>query len=284
MTGHASARPEASGPYRRPVIAPDASHGGDADLAAVGSVIAEPARAAMLLTLADGRALPASVLAAEAGVAPSTASGHLARLVDAGLLVCRPQGRYRYYALAGPQVGELIELLARLAPVRPVRSLRQGTRAAAIRAARTCYDHLAGALGVSVLAGLLARGDVVGGDGLHHHERARADRLSAPGRDVAYRLTPEGHRRLVEFGVLLADPQPDGGLPLRYCVDWTEQRHHLAGAAGRALAARLFELDWLRRAPRGRAVRLTDAGRTGLASLGLLPAADDSGLAEASGT
>ena len=122
--------------------------GGDADLAALGAVLAEPARTRMLLALGDGRALPASMLAAEAGVAASTTSGHLARLVDAGLVVCRPQGRFRYYALAGPQVGELIEVLARSARTVPVRSLRQGTRAAALRTARTCYDHLAGRLGV----------------------------------------------------------------------------------------------------------------------------------------
>jgi len=102
---------------------------GDADLATLGAVLAEPARARILLALGDGRALPASVLAAEAGVAPSTASTHLARLLDAGLLTVSPQGRHRYYALAGPHVGELIEVLARLAPHAPVRSLRDGTRA-----------------------------------------------------------------------------------------------------------------------------------------------------------
>jgi len=115
---------------------------GDADLAALGSVLGERARARMLLALGDGRALPAGVLASEAGVAASTASQHLGRLVDAGLLSVVPQGRHRYYRLAGPQVAELIEALARVAPAAPVRSLREGTRAHAIRTARTCYDHL----------------------------------------------------------------------------------------------------------------------------------------------
>src|SRR5919198_1380167 len=128
------------------VDAPQAEppHRGDADLAALGAVLAEPARARILLALGDGRALAASVLAGEAGVAASTASGHLGKLVDAGLLEVLPQGRHRYYRLAGPHLGELLEALARVAPPRPVRSLRQGTRAEAIRAARTCYDHLAG--------------------------------------------------------------------------------------------------------------------------------------------
>ena len=123
---------------------------GDADLAAVGAVLAEPARAKVLLALGDGRALPASMLAAEAGVAPSTASHHLARLVDAGLVVAQSRGRHRYFALAGPEVGQLIEAVARLAPPRPVRSLRDGPRAHAVRYARHCYDHLAGRLGVAV--------------------------------------------------------------------------------------------------------------------------------------
>jgi DNA-binding transcriptional ArsR family regulator len=122
---------------------------GDADLAALGAVLGDRARARILLALGDGRALAASVLASEAGVAASTASAHLARLVDAGLLAVTVQGRHRYYRLAGPQVAELIEVLARVAPAAPVRSLREGTRAQALRAARTCYDHLAGRLGVA---------------------------------------------------------------------------------------------------------------------------------------
>ena len=106
---------------------------GDTDLAALGAVLGERGRARMLLALGDGRALPASVLAAEAGVAASTASEHLRRLVDAGLLTVTTQGRHRYYRLADPAVGRLIEAFQELAPVTPVRSLRQGTRAAALR-------------------------------------------------------------------------------------------------------------------------------------------------------
>jgi DNA-binding transcriptional ArsR family regulator len=130
----------------------------DADLASVGAVLAEPARAKVLLALGDGRSLAASVLAAEAGVAPATASHHLARLVDAGLLVAEPRGRHRYFRLAGPEVGALIEAVARVAPPQPVRSLRQGTRAQAIRYARSCYDHLAGRLGVAVADALAGGG------------------------------------------------------------------------------------------------------------------------------
>src|SRR5215217_3301777 len=169
---------------------------GDADIAALGSVLAEPARARMLMALGDGRALAASVLASEAGVAASTASGHLARLVDGGLVEVLPQGRHRYYRLAGPHVGELLEVLARVAPAGPVRSLRQGTQAEAVRTARTCYDHLAGRLGVAIFAALLDAGHVTGGDGRHDPTRAAADRLSAPGKDVDYRLTASGRDAL----------------------------------------------------------------------------------------
>jgi DNA-binding transcriptional ArsR family regulator len=252
-------------------VTPGSSHAasgartpGDADIAALGAVLAEPARARILLALGDGRALPASVLAAEAGVAPSTASTHLARLLDANLLTVRPQGRHRYYALAGPHVADLIETLARLAPSAPVRSLRDGTRAHALRQARTCYDHLAGRLGVALFGALIDQGLVIGGNGQHVHAEAHQDRLSGPGRDLHYRLTDAGHLRLSTLGVRLPAPDAAGELGLHYCVDWTEQAHHLSGAVGRALTSRLFELGWLQRLPRTRAVRLDDTGERGL--------------------
>ncbi len=236
---------------------------GDTDLAALGAVLAEPARARILLALGDGRALPATALAAEAGIAASTASGHLSRLLDAGLLTVRQQGRHRYYELAGPQVGEMIEALARLAPAAPVCSLREGTRAHALRRARTCYDHVAGRLGVAVFRALIDHRLVTGGDGRHHPERASQDRLSARGRDVHYELTPSGGARLRGLGVALPADGP-GSIPLRYCVDWTEQAHHLSGTVGRALTSWMLEQSWLERLPRGRALRITDAGTRGL--------------------
>jgi DNA-binding transcriptional ArsR family regulator len=218
----------------------------------------------MLLALGDGRALPASVLASEAGVAPSTASEHLATLLQGGLLRVEPQGRRRYYRLTGPEIGALIEAVAAVAPPQQVRSLRQGTRAAALRSARTCYDHLAGRLGAAVFEALLAARHVIGGDGAHHTGRAGGDHLSGPGHDVSYLLTACGRELLEGLGVELPAGGSDGELALRYCVDWTEQRHHLSGVVGRALAARLFFLGWLERADWSRAVHLTPAGRPGL--------------------
>jgi hypothetical protein len=176
----------------------------------------------------------------------------------------RPQGRHRYYALAGPHVGELIEALARLAPSAPVRSLRDGTRAHVLRRARTCYDHLAGRLGVALFGALIDEALVTGGNGRHEHVRAREDRLSGPGRDLHYRLTAAGRQRLSQLGVDLPAPDPGGDVALRYCVDWTEQAHHLSGAVGRALTGRLFELGWLERIARTRGVRLTADGERGL--------------------
>jgi DNA-binding transcriptional ArsR family regulator len=233
---------------------------GDADMAAIGSALSDRRRAAVLLALLDGRALPATVLAAEAGVAASTASAHLAKLVDAGLVTVEPSGRHRYYRLAGPDVAAMLEAVARVSPPMQVRSLRQGTRAEAMRAGRLCYDHLAGRMGVSLMAGLLDGGLLGGGDGLH--SAGGADRLAAPGRELDYLLTEQGRDRRGELGIEV----PAGGRrPLvRYCVDWSEQRHHLAGALGAAVAARFVSLGWIRRMRGSRAVKLTDAGRAGL--------------------
>lgn len=215
---------------------------GDSNLAAVGALLAEPARAKVLLALVDGRALTASVLAAEAGVAASTASHYLARLLEAGLISVVSRGRHRYFRLAGPQVAELIEAVARIAPPQPITSLRQGTRAHAVRYARRCYDHLAGRLGVAVADALQEQGMVVVGNG-----------------SAGYIVTDDGAKSLVNLGI-----EARSGEVARCCLDWTEQRNHIAGALGRALMSRLLELGWLARESRTRALRLTDAGQTNL--------------------
>src|SRR5919197_4796968 len=212
---------------------------GDADLAAVGALLAEPARARMLAALGDGRALPASVLAAEARVAPSTASEHLARLVGGGFLAVESRGRRRYVSRSGPEIAEAREAIARVAPRKPVRSLREATRAEALRQARTCYDHLAGALGTALLDALVGRGVVAGEsvttDGVEVLKRLGVDLDSVPGRRPLFRS----------------------------CLDWSEQRPHAAGKLGAALAARCFELGWVERLGGSRAVRVTAAGEAG---------------------
>jgi DNA-binding transcriptional ArsR family regulator len=214
---------------------------GDADLAAVGALLAEPARARILSALGDGRSLPASALAAEAGVAPSTASGHLARLVDGGLLTVESRGRRRYFTLRGPEVADALEVLARVAPRERVSSLRQATRIEALRAGRTCYDHLAGRLGTALMDALLEHGLV-------------ADE----------HVTAAGAERLGELGIDL-DAIPGRRPRFRSCLDWSERRPHAAGKLGTALAAHAFELGWVERLDGSRALRVTAAGQAGFA-------------------
>lgn len=237
---------------------------GDADIAAVAGLIGDRTRARVLLALGDGRALAASVLATEAGVSASTISEHLGKLLDAGLLSVESHGRHRYYRLSGPRVARLLESLAELSPASPVTSLRQGTRANALRSGRYCYDHLAGRLGVGIMRSLLDRGVLTGGDGHFDPAHAVKDRLSATGHDVDYRLTPEGESWVVAFGVDLDALRARRRPLIRYCTDWTEQRHHLAGALGAALAEAMVQRAWIERARNGRAVTLTAAGRRGL--------------------
>lgn len=237
---------------------------GDADIAAVAGLIGDRTRSRVLLALGDGRALAASVLAHEAGVSASTISEHLGKLLDAGLLSVESHGRHRYYRLAGPEVARLLENLAELSPALPVTSLRQGTQANALRSGRYCYDHLAGRLGVGVMRSLLDRGVLAGGDG--HFDRAHAvrDRLSAAGHDVDYRLTADGEGWVRSFGIDLDALEARRRPLIRYCTDWTEQQHHLAGALGAALAETMVQRGWIERARSGRAVALTPAGRRGL--------------------
>jgi len=237
---------------------------GDADIASIAAVLADPGRCRVLAALGDGRALPASMLASEAGVAASTASEHLARLVDAGLLTVERHGRHRYFRLAGPHVADLLEALSRVAPAAPVRSLREGTRAQALRFARTCYDHLAGQVGVALMDALLAR-EYLEPDG-PGGALASGDRLSSPGRAIVYGLTEKGAAFLEDFGVDL-DRLPPRRPAIRYCLDWSEQRPHLAGGVGAALTDRLFDLAWIRRSEQNRAVHVTGDGRHGLAEV-----------------
>jgi DNA-binding transcriptional ArsR family regulator len=237
---------------------------GDVDIAALGAVLSDASRCRLLFALTDGRALAASVLASEAGISPSTASEHLGKLLDAALVRVEAHGRHRYYRLAGPHVGRLLETMAEHAPPARVSSLREGTRAHAVRRARYCYDHLGGRLAVALMDALLERGVLAGGDGRFDPDRAERDRLSAPGRDVDYRLTDAGTRWLQERGLDLDGLRTRSRPLIRYCLDWSEQRHHLAGALGAALAERLFELGWVSRARSGRAVRVSAEGYEGL--------------------
>lgn len=245
---------------------------GDADIAAVATLFADPARARMLRVLADGRAQPASVLAAEAGIAASSASAHLSRLVDGGLLTVQRSGRHRYYRLADERTAVGLEVLAALAPALPIRSLRQNNRAAALRRARTCYDHLAGQLGVSLTQALLNHRALERLDGGRTVSRADDDPYAAQLPTAPYRLGPHADTVLDKLGVDLHGLQTSGTTRplLRFCVDWSEQQHHLAGALGAAIHRALRDNGSLKPTGQPRALRLTEQGRDFLsASLSL---------------
>jgi DNA-binding transcriptional ArsR family regulator len=209
-------------------------------IATTAALLGDPARANMLAALMDGRALTAKELAYAAHVTPQTASGHLAKLADGGLLSAEKQGRHRYYRLASPLVGQMLEGVMAVSGPEPARATtwRGGE---ALRTARTCYDHLAGRLGVALADSLTERGHVA---------------LGADGGEV----TGQGARFLDAFG---AAPASGRRVFCRPCLDWSERRPHLAGRLGAALACRCFELGWIARQRDTRAVAITGAGREG---------------------
>ncbi|HEX6347033.1 winged helix-turn-helix domain-containing protein [Umezawaea sp.] len=218
-------------------------------LANLAGLLADRTRAAFCVALLDGRAWTAGELAAHVGVAPSTASEHLSRLVEGGLLVERRQGRHRYLRLADQRVAQLLEdLVAHVEPAAPARTLRSTTASAALARGRTCYDHLAGRLGVAITDAMAAKGYL-----------ARTDGFTVTEAGVAW-LT----------GPLAADPTAlrTAKRPLsRPCLDWTERRTHLAGTAGAHLCAHFQAQGWVRRTGTTRAVRVTPAGAVALREL-----------------
>ncbi|MER7406127.1 winged helix-turn-helix domain-containing protein [Streptomyces sp. NPDC000070] len=215
-------------------------HAEEPDLASLGALLADRTRAAICLALLDGRDWTASEVARLAGVAPSTATSHLNRLVAGGLLAEERRGRHRCVRLADPGIAEMIEALAARAPRRlvPVRSLTAARRHRAVGFARVCYDHLGGSLAVAMTEAMTARG-------LLSWESGPA-------------LTASGAAWLTGLGI--AD-QAAGRPHVRTCLDWTEQRPHLAGAVAAALFRRALEVSWLVHGDGSRVVRLTDQGR-----------------------
>ncbi len=213
----------------------------NAVFAEIAALAGDPARAGMLHALMDGRALTASELARVAGIAPQTASGHLSRLVAARLLNVEKQGRHRYHRLASPAVAQMMESIMRVAS-EPKR-LSVGPRDTGLRAARTCYDHLAGRLGVALADALVAGG---------HAEL---------GNDAGL-VTDKGIRFLARLGVdVEALEQRSKRVLCRPCLDWSERRPHLAGAVGAALCAHSFDKNWIRRIEGTRAVAVTPRGQ-----------------------
>jgi DNA-binding transcriptional ArsR family regulator len=216
------------------------------DLARIASLVGDPARASMLTALIGGTALTASELALEAGVSLSTASSHLAKLSEGGLLAMSSQGRHRYFRLSGPQVAGMLEAIMGVAETVGPKRARPGPKDAAMREARVCYDHLAGAQAVQMLDRFVAEGIVLP-DG---------DSLSL-GRNAAPFFAARG----VQVAEL-----SDSRRPLcRSCLDWSVRRSHLAGTLGAALLSRVLDQKWARKEPGSRVVRFTPSGRQAFA-------------------
>jgi DNA-binding transcriptional ArsR family regulator len=209
-------------------------------IAATAALIGDPARANMLTALANGAALTATELALEAGVTKQTASSHLAKLSEGGLLRIERQGRHRYYALADDEVARLLEALMGVAERRPTR-VRTGPKEPALRHARVCYDHLAGDLGVALYDALLAR-----------------EIIAAKGSDLA--PTRTGTAFLDRFGIDMSSLTGASRPLCRPCLDWSVRRHHLAGGLGAALLDHMFALGWARRKRASRIVEFTPPG------------------------
>ncbi len=211
-------------------------------LAEIAALIGDPARANMLAALMGGQALTASELALIAGVAASTASSHLGKLLAGGLLAQEAQGRHRYFRLKSPAVAQALEAIMALAGEAPKPKRLPGPRDADMRRARTCYDHIAGELGVKLTDALLAQG---------HMARAEKDFI----------VTPQGEAFFGSLGLDLAPLKNERRGLARVCLDWSERRPHLAGALGAALARHCLDAGWLAQDRKGRSLSVTRSGR-----------------------
>lgn len=214
--------------------------------ARVAAAIGDPTRARMLGALMDGGSRPAGEIAQAAGVHASTASGHLAKLVDEGLVAVRVQGRHRYYRVSDGDVARALEALSVIAERTSAGDKWQREPYRSLKLARTCYRHLAGELGVRLFQALVARGRLAGGED-------------------GYELTRAGRAWLEEIGL---EPPPVRGERYAFpCLDWSERRHHLAGRLATSLLDHFLERRWLARAPQSRALKLTPQGTRTLLSL-----------------
>jgi DNA-binding transcriptional ArsR family regulator len=214
-------------------------------IAEIAALVGDPARENMLFALMDGRALTAGELAYAGRVTPQTASAHLKKLTESHLVTVAKQGRHRYYRLASREVARMLESIASVAVDAAPRFRPPSPKDQALKAARLCYDHLAGRLGVALADALSQGGFLV---------------LGEEGGEV----TEKGARLFGAFGMDLAEAARQRRCFCRICIDWTERRPHIAGAVGAALARRCFDLGWIDRAKDSRVVLITASGRRGL--------------------
>jgi DNA-binding transcriptional ArsR family regulator len=226
-------------------------------IAEIAGLVGEPARATILSALLGGRALTATELAYAAQVTPQTASTHLAKLAEAGLLASVRGGRYRYFRLASPKVVEMLDGIAAVALENRPRYRPLSRQARELSAARICYDHVAGRLSVDLADFFSTREYIVVGD-------------------EAAEMTPEGTRFLSAFGIDLSALSSARRHFCRLCLDWTERRPHIAGAVGAALTKRYFDRGWIERMGHSRAVNVTPLGKRGFLEIFGVGASEES--------
>lgn len=214
------------------------------NMAEIASLLGETSRATMLASMMDGRFHTASELAYMAAIKPQTASFHLAKLVDGKLVKVEKQGRHRYFQLADEEIAHLLESFLAISPPPEVRSLKQSSQMKLLQGARTCYDHLAGKLGVQLTDSLLNAGYL---------------KLE----EKQFLITSEGTQFFTDFGLDLVDLKRKRRSFSPACLDWSERRYHLAGALGQGILAHLLSLRWVTRVPSIRAIKVTEKGRAG---------------------
>lgn len=223
------------------------------DIAAVAALVGDPARANMLTALLNGEALTPSELALEANVTKQTASSHLTKLTDMGLVAVEAQGRHRYYRLADSDVGGLLETLMGVAARAKALRTRPGPKEPALRHARLCYDHLAGELGVALFDSFMR------------------NKWMHPGPEKTFALTRLGSVKVSTFGIELSELQSGARPVCRACLDWSVRRHHLAGALGAAILDQIIERRWATQKRGSRVLEFNRMGESGLRRVFQLP-------------
>ncbi|AKG36827.1 ArsR/SmtB family transcription factor [Paenibacillus durus] len=216
----------------------------NSNVAMIASLVSETSRAAILTVLLDGKFHAASELAYMVGIQPQTASFHLAKLVNANVVAVEKQGRHRYYGIQNQEVAQVMESLLSIAPPIEIKSLKQSSEDKALRYARTCYDHLAGSLGVQLTNTLLRTG-------ILREEKEE------------FTVTENGKKFFTSFQIDFENVKNKRCSFSHKCLDWSERRHHLAGALGNALLEKFLELNWVQRLPKTRAIKITSEGKTG---------------------
>ncbi|RSL30615.1 ArsR family transcriptional regulator [Salibacterium salarium] len=212
----------------------------------VAELLSDPSRSKILIGLMDGCDHSASELALIAKIKPQTASFHLNKIVDSGVIKVEKQGRHRFYSLKSSECAAILESFLSISPTPEIKSLNQESSKKTIKFARTCYDHLAGELGVKITNYLLKNEILVEAD------------------ESNFTVSHAGNTFFKEFGVNLRDQENKRRAFARKCLDWTEREHHLAGALGNAMITRMFELQWLQRKEHTRSLELTPKGIEGV--------------------